>query len=201
MKHLRKFLEGGVLGLVVLLVFVAAGHPAELKKVTLGYSTVGPAGTGLWMAKEIGAFEKYGIDADLIFISSGPVVVQALIGGDLQAGLAATNAVIAAVLGGAPLVSVMSLVNRPLLPAVGTAGDHPARGVARENPGRFALWLGDGQSDTNSAAEEGTGWRGECAANGRNDGDGGRVPAPANCRRSHFKLASRCPDADARGFG
>jgi len=31
----------------------------------------------------------------------------------MQAGLAATNAVIAAVLGGAPLVSVMSLVNRP----------------------------------------------------------------------------------------
>ena len=113
MKHLRKFLEGGMLGLVVLLSFVAPGHPAELKKLTLGYSTVGPAGTGLWMAKEIGAFEKYGIDADLIFISSGPVVVQALIGGDLQAGLAATNAVIAAVLGGAPLVSVMSLVNRP----------------------------------------------------------------------------------------
>ena len=102
-----------MLGLVVLLFFVAAGHAAELKKITLGYSTVGPAGTGLWMAKEIGAFEKYGIDADLIFISSGPVVVQALIGGDLQAGLAATNAVIAAVLGGAPLVSVMSLVNRP----------------------------------------------------------------------------------------
>ena len=113
MKHLPKFLEGGVLGLVFLLFFGAAGHAAELKKITLGYSTVGPASTGLWMAKEIGAFEKYGIDADLIFISSGPVVVQALIGGDLQAGLAATNAVIAAVLGGAPLVSVMSLVNRP----------------------------------------------------------------------------------------
>jgi len=102
-----------MLGLTVLLSLVAPGHPAELKKITLGYSTVGPAGTGLWMAKEIGAFEKYGIDADLIFISSGPVVVPALIGGDLQAGLAATNAVIAAVLGGAPLVSVMSLVNRP----------------------------------------------------------------------------------------
>ena len=65
------------------------------------------------MAKEIGAFEKYGISADLIFISSGPVVVQALLGGDLHGGLAATNAVISAVLGGAPLVSLMSLVNRP----------------------------------------------------------------------------------------
>lgn len=86
---------------------------ADLKKFTLGYSTVGPAGTGLWMAKETGAFEKHGIDADLIFISSGPIVVQALIGGDLQGGFAATNSVIAAVLGGAPLVAIMSLVNRP----------------------------------------------------------------------------------------
>jgi ABC-type nitrate/sulfonate/bicarbonate transport system substrate-binding protein len=113
MKYLWRLFEGVVLGVVALLFFVADADPAELKKLTLGYSTVGPAGTGLWMAKEIGAFEKYGIDADLIFISSGPVVVQALIGGDLQAGLAATNAVIAAVLGGASLVSVMSLVNRP----------------------------------------------------------------------------------------
>src|ERR1044071_3112077 len=86
---------------------------AETRKMTLGYSTLGPAGTGLWMAREIGAFEKHGIDADLIFISAGPIVVQALIGGDLQAGLAATNAVIAGVSGGAPLISVMSLVNRP----------------------------------------------------------------------------------------
>lgn len=95
-------------------VFVDLGNsPAQGKKLTVGYSTVGPAGTGLWMAKETGAFEKYGIGADLIFISSGPVVVQALLGGDLQAGLAATNSVIAAITGGASLVSVMSLVNRP----------------------------------------------------------------------------------------
>jgi ABC-type nitrate/sulfonate/bicarbonate transport system substrate-binding protein len=46
------------------------------------------------MAKEIVAFDKYGIHADLIFISAGPVVVQALLGGDLQAGLAATNAIV-----------------------------------------------------------------------------------------------------------
>ena len=93
--------------------FARGGETAESRKFTLGYSTVGPAGTGLWMAKEIGAFEKYGIDAELIFVSSGPIVVQALLGGDMKAGLAATNAVTAAVLAGAPLVAVMSLVNRP----------------------------------------------------------------------------------------
>ena len=108
---------GGFLlrALIAALVLFSArdGETAELKKFTLGYSTVGPAGIGLWMGKEIGAFEKYGIDAELIFVSSGPVVVQALLGGDMKAGLAATNAVTAAVLAGAPLISMMSLINRP----------------------------------------------------------------------------------------
>lgn len=69
--------------------------------------------TGVWMAKEIGAFEKYGIQADLIYISSGPVVMQALIGGDLHIGNGATNAVINAVLNGAPIVGVAGTANRP----------------------------------------------------------------------------------------
>jgi NitT/TauT family transport system substrate-binding protein len=101
--------------LMAMLVLLSAGdgEAAELRKFILGYSTVGPAGIGLWMAKEIGAFEKYGIDAELIFVSSGPVVVQALLGGDMKAGLAATNAVTSAVLAGAPLISMMSLINRP----------------------------------------------------------------------------------------
>ena len=118
---MQIFVKAGKVGgflrrvLIAALILLSAknGETAELKKLILGYSTVGPAGIGLWMAKEIGAFEKYGIDAELIFVSSGPVVVQALLGGDMKAGLAATNAVTAAVLAGAPLISMMSLINRP----------------------------------------------------------------------------------------
>ena len=113
MNRSWRYFTGALLSALIILLLAIEINAAELKKFRLGYSTVGPAGAGLWMAKEIGAFEKYGIDADLIFISSGPVVVQALLGGDLQGGFAATNAVIAAVLGGAPLVSIMSLINRP----------------------------------------------------------------------------------------
>ena len=113
MNHSWRYFTGALLSALILLLLAIEINAAELKKFRLGYSTVGPAGAGLWMAKETGAFEKHGIDADLIFISSGPVVVQALLGGDLQGGFAATNAVIAAVLGGAPLVSIMSLINRP----------------------------------------------------------------------------------------
>lgn len=98
---------------LALAVSSAAVTAAESKKVIFGYSTIGAMAAGAWMAKEIGAYEKYGIDAELIYISSGPTVVQALLGGDVTGGIAATNAVIAAVLRGAPLVSVVSTANRP----------------------------------------------------------------------------------------
>jgi NitT/TauT family transport system substrate-binding protein len=82
-------------------------------KITFAYSSIGPMATGVWMAKEIKAFEKYGIHADIIFISSGPVVVQSLIGGDLQGGSGASNAVINAALSGAPIVAVAGTANKP----------------------------------------------------------------------------------------
>ncbi|HKX51205.1 MAG TPA: ABC transporter substrate-binding protein, partial [Candidatus Binatia bacterium] len=82
-------------------------------RLKFAYSSVGSMATGVWMAKEIGAFEKNGIQTDIIFISSGPVVVQALLGGDLLGGSAASNAVINAVLNGAPIVAVGGTANRP----------------------------------------------------------------------------------------
>jgi NitT/TauT family transport system substrate-binding protein len=100
-------------GLLAMLLCAVQANAAESKRITLGYSSVGPMATGFWMAKEIGAFEKYGMHAEIIYISSGPVVIQALIGGDLQGGSAATNAVINAVLSGAPIIGVAGTSNRP----------------------------------------------------------------------------------------
>jgi ABC-type nitrate/sulfonate/bicarbonate transport system substrate-binding protein len=96
MQHLTRVL------LILLLVQWSNSHPraAEPSKISFGFSSIGAAGTGVWMAKEIGAFEKYGLTADVIYISSGPVVLQALIGGDLTVGLGASNSTVAAALRG-----------------------------------------------------------------------------------------------------
>jgi NitT/TauT family transport system substrate-binding protein len=114
-KRQGDFLQRSLLVLSVLLSLLGQGYSAEKTKLTLGYSTTGPTAVGLWMAKEIGAFDKYGVDPNLIFISSSPVMVPALIGGDVQGAIAGANAVISAVLGGASIVSVASLANRPYL--------------------------------------------------------------------------------------
>lgn len=112
MSALAKFASGAAL---TLLVCTAHVHAAKKAKLTIGYSSTGPTAVGIWMAREIGAFGKYGVEPNLVFISSSPVMVPALLGGDVQCAVAGANAVIAAVIGGAPLVSVASLANRPYL--------------------------------------------------------------------------------------
>jgi len=91
---------------------VAAQSPTQ---VTIAYSAVSPIFAGVWMAKEIGAFEKQGLKADLVYISSGSVSVQAMVGGNLHMAIAASNAVVSAILRGAPLVAVGSITNRPAM--------------------------------------------------------------------------------------
>ena len=100
---------------LVLILLIGRSDAAEKTKITIGYSTTGPTAVGLWTAKDNGAFDKYGVDPSLIFISSSPVMVPALIGGDVQAAIAGANAVIAAAINGASIVSIASLANRPYL--------------------------------------------------------------------------------------
>jgi NitT/TauT family transport system substrate-binding protein len=82
------------------------------QKVKLAYAVMGADMAGLWMAKESGTFEKYGLSADLIYISSGGVAVQAMLGGDLDMALGASNAVVSAIVNGAPLIAVAANTNR-----------------------------------------------------------------------------------------
>ncbi len=87
--------------------------PAAPENIKFGTSALSPTMAGVWMAKESGAFERRGINAELVYISSGAVVVQALVGGSLHAALGASNAVIAAILKGAPIIAVGSNTSRP----------------------------------------------------------------------------------------
>jgi NitT/TauT family transport system substrate-binding protein len=92
--------------------YVLAGQSVE-ETITFGYSSVSPDMAGVWMAKETKAFEKHGLNADLVYISSGGTVIQALVGGSLHAALGASNAVVAAILKGAPIIAVASNTSRP----------------------------------------------------------------------------------------
>ena len=100
---------------ILLFSFPGASLAQRQPNVTIAYAAVSPIFAGVWMAKEIGAFEKHGVKTELIYISSGSITVQAMVGGNLDMSVAASNAVVSSILRGAPLVAVGSITNRPAM--------------------------------------------------------------------------------------
>lgn len=113
-RGLAQALSYAVLS-ILLLALPKASVAQTPTKVAVAYSAVSPIFAGVWMAKETGAFEKQGLKADLVYISSGSITVQAMVGGNLDMSVAASNAVVSSILRGAPLVAVGSITNRPAM--------------------------------------------------------------------------------------
>lgn len=68
----------------------------------------------IWAAKDLGLFEKYGLDVDLVFISGGARTMQALLGGSVQASDSDGVGPVNAILRGGDAVIVAGLINRSL---------------------------------------------------------------------------------------
>jgi NitT/TauT family transport system substrate-binding protein len=100
---------------VFAVIATAPGFAAETakEKIAFAYAAISPTMAGIWMAKEMGAFDRQGLSVELVHISSGAVSIQALVGGSVHAALGASNAVVAAILKGAPIIAVGSNTSRP----------------------------------------------------------------------------------------
>ena len=81
----------------------------------LSYSVVGPTVAGVWMAHETGAFKKYGLDVQLIYIASSGMNIQALLGGSLEVSAPGISGVVLAAARGAPVLTIAAMTNRPAM--------------------------------------------------------------------------------------
>ena len=81
----------------------------------LSYSVVGPTVAGVWMAHETGAFKKYGLDVQLIYIASSGMNIQALLGGSLDVSAPGISGVVLAAARGAPVLTIAAMTNRPAM--------------------------------------------------------------------------------------
>ena len=54
----------------------------ELKKIRIGYPSLGFRQGHIWVAKEEGLFKKYGLDVEPVFLRGGQLAIQSLAGGD-----------------------------------------------------------------------------------------------------------------------
>ena len=91
--------------LITLLFFACAAQaPAQSgRKLIVAYSSLSATQAALWLAKEAGAFQRHGFDVELIYISTGTKMVQALVGGDIRIGQVGGAAPLAARLRGAEI--------------------------------------------------------------------------------------------------
>ena len=100
--------------LLVVAVFALAVAPAQAqtKRALLGYSSLSSNQTPVWVAKDEGIFQKYGLDPEMILIEGGTRGAQALISGDLPLMGMAGQPVISARARGSDLVLVGGLVSK-----------------------------------------------------------------------------------------
>ena len=67
---------------VIFFAHATATAAQELKKVRIGYPSLGFRQGHIWVAKDQGLLRKYGLDVEPIFLRGGQLAIQALAAGD-----------------------------------------------------------------------------------------------------------------------
>ncbi len=89
--------------LLLILALLAASEAGAQPTLNVGYSATSGNYAALWVAKEAGLFEREEIKVEPIFISSGTLLTQAVLSGDVHVGFGNGGQVVAAVAKGAEL--------------------------------------------------------------------------------------------------
>src|SRR5687767_5587361 len=84
---------------------------AAAPKVVISFAGVNPRQTPLWIAQEQRFFTKHGVDADVVFIRTGPIQVAAVSSGATQLAYSGPASVLGAAAGGTDLQLIDALAN------------------------------------------------------------------------------------------
>ena len=104
--------------LIFVLSFSTPTYGAD--RVKASYAAVNASQAPLWVAQERGFFAKYGLEADLVFISSGSLNVQALVGNTVQFAAGGASAIEARLRG-----LKLTTISNPLAVAATNLVTHP----------------------------------------------------------------------------
>jgi ABC-type nitrate/sulfonate/bicarbonate transport system substrate-binding protein len=85
--------------------------PVQAEPLRIAYTSIGMIYEPLWVTQAVGLFNKYNIQAELLYIGGGPPSTQALIAGDVQISFTAAGAVVAASLGGSDVILIGASVD------------------------------------------------------------------------------------------
>jgi ABC-type nitrate/sulfonate/bicarbonate transport system substrate-binding protein len=87
-------------------------HPlAAQERIPISYSSVEAPNANWYIAQDRKLYQKYGVDAESIYIPSSSTVINAIIGGSVKVGNGTGGAIASAAVAGANLVAVASFIN------------------------------------------------------------------------------------------
>ena len=98
--------------ITILIAFLAGSESHAQTKVKIAHATMRPQVGPLWVAQDQGFFTKYGIDPETIFVRSAPIMLAAMMAGEIQIGYTGGTAVLGAAVGGADLKILATFESR-----------------------------------------------------------------------------------------
>ena len=84
----------------------------QLEKLAIGHSNLRNDIAALWVPKDIGIFRKNGLDANIVLITGGQRMTQALLSGSAPLGFTGATPVVTAVAGGADTAMILGINNK-----------------------------------------------------------------------------------------
>jgi NitT/TauT family transport system substrate-binding protein len=129
----------------------SAPASAQLTKLNVGYSAISGDQLPLWVGKELGIFEKNGLDVQPIFFTGGSTAILALVSGDVPITQVSGPGLVSSALGGSDAVFVaggMTSLNYVLMGKPGITSPEQLKGgsvaisrfgSATDTIARFAL--------------------------------------------------------------
>src|SRR5262245_11058630 len=100
-----------LIGCVFLAPILAGGQGYAQERLKIWYSFIDAPNANWYIAEDKRIYQKYGLDTDLIFISSSTTNVAAVVAGSVKVGNISGGALANAAVGGADLVCVGSFIN------------------------------------------------------------------------------------------
>src|ERR1051325_10773488 len=94
------------IALSLLFIFSAGVSPVSAQSLKVPFAALSPNYSPLWVADYAGYFKKYGLDVQPIYISSGSVIIPALLSGQVELANMGSGPALTAWVRGAELVSV-----------------------------------------------------------------------------------------------
>jgi ABC-type nitrate/sulfonate/bicarbonate transport system substrate-binding protein len=104
---LRKLFS--VLFVLIALPFFA-NHAHSQEKIRIAWAGASPANAAIWVLQEKKLLQKYGVEPEIISISASPIVLQALLAGEIDVSAISVTTLVSSRLAGADTVMILGVV-------------------------------------------------------------------------------------------